>query len=349
MTEQQINDIISSSTDELIQKKKSEILSIDHIIQEDGLLKFQIHFSNLSLEEKKSLRNAVKSEFEKRGVDVLVNIIVNEPSKPANQPQMQKLIPEELFKKFKKIIAVYSSKGGVGKSTVAAQLVRKFSQNGLKTAIIDLDIYGPSIPRILGIRDKVEAIDNKFIPSEVEGIHLMSVGLLIPQLNTPLVWRAPIVNNVVRQLFVDTNWENDYDLLVIDMPPGTGDIPISVCQNIPLDGIVIVSTPQGVAMEDTIKGISMLDKFDRPVLGCIYNMGSLVCPSCESTIPLFPYHKEFTNELQSRGIEIIADLPLDTSLAESLDQGNSTNFSEDSLWNKEFSKAINYISNTLEL
>lgn len=351
MKEKDILAVLSSIIDPKSQKSLDQVASIEGVTVEDNAVKFRLVVAQASPEEKKNLRSLIEDAFRKEHMEVFVSITdrsMGELSKTPPQKTLQHFIREDILKKFKKIIAVYSTKGGVGKSTIAVELARRLADKNLKTALIDLDVYGPSVPRILGLRDKVSVFGEQFVPAEKDGISMMSVGILVPDIDAPLVWRAPIANGVMKQVFEDTLWE-EYDILVLDMPPGTGDIPIAVGQSLPLDGLLAVSSPQGVALEDAIKGISMFEKFDVPILGMISNMGMVVCPKCGEQIELYPKNVEFDMFLMRHGIEKIASLPLDPQVAEYADKGMLEAIDPESVWSQEFTKIIDKVFDELKL
>ena len=352
MTEQEILEILKSLTYEGNQKPLSEIASVAGISESSGLLKIRFLIEGLPIDDKQVVRVMIEDAFTAQGKDALISIITEKPALPKPvQPtsQVQAFIQEDIIKKFKKIVAVYSTKGGVGKSTIAGMLAKEFVAKGLKVAVVDLDIYGPSIPRILGMKGALKTQEQKFIPAKIDGIDMMSVGSLIPNVDSPLIWRAPLANGVISQIFHDTLWADEYDVLVLDMPPGTGDIPILVGQSIPLDGLVVVSTPQGVALEDTIKGVSMFKKFNTPILGLVYNMGSVVCGDCEKLIPIFPKNQEFDEFLMTYELGILADLPLDPKVADAADRGALEEIASDGIWKKEFNKITDNVMKQLNL
>jgi len=353
MTEKDILEVLSGLEDNITKKRISEIVKIEDIIFQDEELQFRVVIPELNLEDKSGLKKAIETLFSKKGIDSWVTIVVQNPTsssatQPQGKPPIQPLIPVECFERFKKIIAVYSTKGGVGKSTVAVYLAQELSEKGRKVAIIDLDIYGPSIPRILGTREKVKVEGERFHCISVGNIDMMSVGMLIPDIESPLIWRAPIANGVMKQIFTDTIWGDEYDILVIDMPPGTGDIPIGVGQSIPLDGLLAVSTPQGVALEDTVKGITMFKKFEIAILGIVKNMQTVICPDCKTPIDIFPINQEFDNFLMTQKIDILANLPLDGEIAKAADKGE-LNLIKNSIWKQEFAKITDTVIKELKL
>ena len=352
MTEQEILEILKTLKHEGTQKPLSEIASVAGISESGGLLKIRFLIEGLHIDDKQVVRVMIEDAFTAQGKDVLISIITEKPAPPKPvQPtsQIQAFIQEDIIKKFKKIVAVYSTKGGVGKSTIAGMLAKEFVTKGLKVAVVDLDIYGPSIPRILGMKGPLKTQDQKFIPAKMDGIDMMSVGSLIPNVDSPLIWRAPLANGVISQIFHDTLWADEYDVLVLDMPPGTGDIPILVGQSIPLDGLLVVSTPQGVALEDTIKGVSMFKKFNTPILGLVYNMGAVVCRDCNKLIPIFPKNQEFNEFLTTYDLDVLADLPLDPEVASVADRGVLEEIVSNGIWKKEFNKITDKVMAKLNL
>ena len=188
----------------------------------------------------------------------------------------------------KKIVAISSGKGGVGKSTVTANLAAALSAQGLRVGVLDADIYGPSQAMMFGVpagtRPKT-AEEKYFIPVVAHGIQTMSISYLIDE-DTPMVWRGPMVSSALQQLLIQTQWD-DLDLLLIDMPPGTGDIQLTLSQKVPVDGAIVVTTPQDIALLDAKKGIEMFRKVDIPVLGIIENMSVHVCSNCGHVDPIF--------------------------------------------------------------
>ena len=218
------------------------------------------------------------------------------------------------------IIAVASGKGGVGKSTVAANLAAAFAAAGAKTGLLDLDIHGPSVPRLLGIDEPlIREEDGKTIrPIMWNEICVMSLGFIVPD-DQPVIWRGPMLQSAVRQMVEDVAW-GALDVLVIDMPPGTGDVALTLTQRVQLSGAVIVSTPQDLALLDAIKALRMFKKMDVPVLGIIENMSVFCCPNCGSEAAIFGQGGA-RREAERLGVPFLAELPLDTRLRSSSDEG----------------------------
>ena len=208
----------------------------------------------------------------------------------------------------KHMIAVASGKGGVGKSTTAVNLALGFQANGLKAGILDADIYGPSQPRLLGLTGRPQVADGKRLrPMEAYGLEAMSMGFLVDE-GTPIIWRGPMVVSALTQMLRDVTW-SDLDVLVIDMPPGTGDVQLTMAQQVPLAGAIIVSTPQDLALIDARKGLTMFRKVDVPVLGIIENMSTFICPKCGERSDIFG-HGGAKLEAEKLGIPFLGGVPL---------------------------------------
>ncbi|WP_006787012.1 iron-sulfur cluster carrier protein ApbC [Thiorhodospira sibirica] len=219
----------------------------------------------------------------------------------------------------KNIIAVASGKGGVGKSTTAVNLALALSLEGARVGLLDADIYGPSQPRMLGITDKPETKDGRSLePLENYGIQAMSIGFLIDE-DTPMIWRGPMVTQALEQLLRETNWQ-DLDYLVIDLPPGTGDIQLTLAQKIPVSGAVIVTTPQDIALLDARKGLKMFEKVEVPVLGIVENMSIHICSECGHESFLFGQGGG-ERMAQEYEVSFLGSLPLDISIREQADSG----------------------------
>jgi len=219
----------------------------------------------------------------------------------------------------KHIIAVASGKGGVGKSTTAVNLALGFQAIGLKTGLLDADIYGPSQPRLLGLAGRPDMIEgNTLKPMEGYGLRVMSMGFLVEE-NTPIIWRGPMVVSALNNMLRDVDW-GELDVLVVDMPPGTGDVQLTMAQQVPLSGAIIVSTPQDLALIDARKGLNMFRKVDVPVLGIIENMSSFICPKCGERSDIFG-HGGAANEAGKLGIPFLGDIPLHMDIRAKSDSG----------------------------
>ncbi len=219
----------------------------------------------------------------------------------------------------KAIIAVASGKGGVGKSTVAANLSVALSQLGMSVGLLDADIYGPSMPRMMGIKGEPSSSDGKTInPMEAHGIKVMSIGFLVEE-ETPIIWRGPMVMSALEQLMRDVAW-GTLDVLVVDMPPGTGDAQLTMAQRVPLAGAVIVSTPQDIALADARKGLNMFRRTNVPVLGLVENMSYFVCPHCGERTEIFS-HGGARREAEMLSMDFLGEVPLDMAIRETSDGG----------------------------
>ena len=219
-------------------------------------------------------------------------------------------------------IAVASGKGGVGKSTTAVNLALALHAEGAKTGILDADIYGPSQPRMLGCRAKPDSHDGKSIEPNISyQLQSMSIGYLVNE-ETPMIWRGPMVTSALEQLLGDTNW-SDLDYLIIDLPPGTGDIQLTLCQKIPVSGAIIVTTPQDIALLDARKGLKMFEKVEVPVLGIVENMSTHICSSCGHEEHIFGSGGG-QQMAEQYDVDLLGSLPLDISIREGVDNGRPT-------------------------
>ena len=222
----------------------------------------------------------------------------------------------------KNIIAVASGKGGVGKSTTAVNLALALSAEGAKVGILDADIYGPSQPRMLGIAGRPDSPDGKTLePMTSYGLQAMSIGFLVEE-DTPMIWRGPMVTQALEQLLKDTNWQG-LDYLVIDLPPGTGDIQLTLAQKVPVSGAVIITTPQDIALLDARKGLKMFDKVEVPVLGVIENMSLHICSECGHAEPVFG-EGGGARMAEEEKAAFLGALPLDKRIREETDSGKPT-------------------------
>jgi ATP-binding protein involved in chromosome partitioning len=224
----------------------------------------------------------------------------------------------ELIPEVKHTIAVSSGKGGVGKSTVAVNLAVALRGSGASVGIIDADVYGPDIPLMLGSRGRPGMFDNRIIPVEAHGLKMMSIGLLVNE-REPLVWRGPMIHSFIQQMLRDVMW-GPLDYLVFDMPPGTGDAQLSLSQVIPLGGVVMVTTPQDVALLDVRKAVGMFQRLNVPILGIVENMSHFVCPHCGVATPIFG-DTGGQRIAEEYGVPLLARIPLDPETRVAGDEG----------------------------
>lgn len=227
--------------------------------------------------------------------------------------------PHELSR-IKKVIGVVSGKGGVGKSLVTSLLAVTMARRGNKSAILDADITGPSIPKVFGIKEKAKASEMGILPvSSKTGIDIMSINLLLGNEMDPVVWRGPIIAGTVKQFWSDVIW-NDVDYMFVDMPPGTGDVPLTVFQSLPIDGIIIVTSPQELVTMIVGKAVKMAEMMNIPILGLVENMSYFVCPDCDKKYPIFG-ESHIEEVAEKFGIKTLARLPINPKLAAACDKG----------------------------
>ncbi len=217
------------------------------------------------------------------------------------------------------MVAVASGKGGVGKSTLAANLALALRRKGLAVGLVDADIYGPSVPRLMGVSRKPEFIDGKMLkPIEAHGLKVMSIGFMVEE-ESPLIWRGPMIDSALTQMMREVAW-GDLDVLIVDMPPGTGDAQLTMAQKMPLDGAIIVSTPQDLALIDARKGLTLFAKADVKVFGLVENMSTFICPACGSRCDIFG-HGGAQREAEKLGLDFLGEIPLHMAIRVAADAG----------------------------
>jgi len=268
-------------------------------------------------------QNVEKKISQLKGVKKVTAILTaKKEQEPANDPHGMNKNPP-LRMPVKKIIAVASGKGGVGKSTVAFNLAMAMKEAGKKAGLLDADIYGPSVPKLSGIEgQKPEQREGKIKPLEINGLKVMSIGFLTDQ-DTPMIWRGPMVQTALYQMLRDVSWgteDDPLDVLVIDMPPGTGDAQLTLAQKVPVTGALIVSTPQDLALIDARKAIEMFRKTKVPILGIIENMSTHICSNCGHEEHIFG-HGGAKDTAAKLGVPFLGEIPLDVKIRESADQG----------------------------
>jgi Mrp family chromosome partitioning ATPase len=222
----------------------------------------------------------------------------------------------------KKVIGIVSGKGGVGKSLVTSSLAVEINRRGYKTAVLDADITGPSIPKAFGIHEKAMGNDNGIFPAKTKtGIDIMSINLLLPDETSPVVWRGPVIAGAVKQFWTDVIWEN-IDYMFVDMPPGTGDVPLTVFQSLPVDGIVIVTSPQELVSMIVAKAVKMANMMNVPILGIVENMSYFKCPDCSKEHKIFG--ESHIDDIASENkLEVLAKLPINPDVARKVDAGKA--------------------------
>ena len=233
---------------------------------------------------------------------------------------------DELIPEVKNIIAVASGKGGVGKTTIAVNLALALAKSGAKVGLLDADIYGPSVPLMLGAEESPQVLKNKIQPPNVEGIKVISMGFFYEQSQQAGIYRGPIVSGIVKQFLTDVEW-GSLDYLIIDLPPGTGDAPLTMAQTISVTGIIIVTTPQDVAMNVAVKAVGMFSKLNVPIVGVIENMSYLQCPHCSEKINIFG--KGGGQKISEKfNIPFLGEIPLSPQIMEGSDKGKPIILSE---------------------
>lgn len=230
------------------------------------------------------------------------------------------LKPMNKYSNIKKVIGVVSGKGGVGKSLVTCLLASKCAEAGLRVGVLDADVTGPSVPKSFGITTRAMQDDECLLPTVTEnGVKIMSINLLLEDVNAPVVWRGPVISGVIEQFWSDVRW-GELDYLFVDMPPGTGDVALTVFQSLPVDGIVIVSTPQDLVKMIVNKAFNMAKMMSVPVLGLVENMSYYVCPDCGKKINIFG-ESQIDETAAELGVPVIAKLPINPDINKMVDDG----------------------------
>ncbi|KAI4196454.1 MAG: hypothetical protein LQ350_006549 [Teloschistes chrysophthalmus] len=242
---------------------------------------------------------------------------------PPQLPRMQRGLPQKRrLKDVRKTIAVSSAKGGVGKSTIAVNLALAFARQGHRTGILDTDIFGPSIPTLLNLSGEPRLSEkNQLLPLSNYGVKSMSMGYLVGE-DAPVVWRGLMVMKALQQLLWEVEW-GGLDVLVMDLPPGTGDTQLTITQQVILDGAIVVSTPQDVALKDAVKGVEMMRKVNVPLLGMIQNMSVFTCPNCNHSTHIFG-SEGVTQACSKHNVPFLGDIPLHASICDDADRGKPT-------------------------
>lgn len=258
----------------------------------------------------------------------------NEQSRPQHEESGPKFEAVNKNSTVRKVIGVCSGKGGVGKSFVTTMLAVELSRKGYKVGIMDADITGPSIPRSFGLKENLVANEENFlIPALTkQGIKIVSLNLLLADEQQPVVWRGPVISGLVRQFWTDVEW-GMLDVLLIDMPPGTGDVPLTVYQSIPVDGLVMVSTPQDLVSMIVAKARNMASMMNVNILGLVENMAYAICPHCDEKIPLFGNDEVLKKATVEAGLEILDELPLNPETTALVDSGRAEEVSGELLTN----------------
>ena len=287
---------------------------VNSLKYENNIISFTLELLPEQVKQSESIKKRIKEKLNAVNNLKKVEIILTYHKPKTNKASMN--IP---LRPAKNIIAVASGKGGVGKSTTAINIALSLSKLNYNVGILDADIYGPSLPKLTGTNNKPEINGKKIIPHVVFGLQVMSIGYLIPE-DTATIWRGPMVMRAVEKLLRDVNW-TDLDFLIIDMPPGTGDVQITLSQKIQLSGAIIVSTPQDLSLIDARKGLNMFKKVNVPILGIIENMSYFECHNCNTKHEIFGSGGAQV-EAEKLGVTFLNSIPLDISLRTTSDEGN---------------------------
>jgi ATP-binding protein involved in chromosome partitioning len=327
VTEQQVLDALAAVRDP---DKGRDIVSlgmVSGVVVREGNVGFAIEVEPSRGPRLEPLRKAAEQAVEALpGVFSVTAVLTAEASPRSGRvaptaaaPRMEPATRTTLAPGVRAIVAVASGKGGVGKSTVAANLALALKANGLSVGVLDADIYGPSMPRMLGISGRPQMADAKILrPMENHGVKCMSIGFLVPE-DTAMIWRGPMVMGALQQMLRDVAW-GELDIMIVDMPPGTGDAQLTMAQQVALAGAVIVSTPQDIALIDARRGLSMFNKVNVPVLGIIENMSYFLCPHCGERSEVFG-HGGARREAARLSTEFLGEVPLDLAIRETSDNG----------------------------
>jgi len=313
ITMEQVLDSLRSVMDPDLKKDIVSLGFVRNLRIEDKIVYFNLELTTPACPLKEKLK--ADAEEAVRNIEEVSDVVIEVTSKVTTHRAQ---IEEDILPGVKNIVAVASGKGGVGKSTVCVSLAVSLARTGAKVGLLDTDIYGPSIPIMMGIKEQPELKDQKLIPISKYGVRLMSLGFLISE-DTPMIWRGPMVMKAVEQLITDVEW-GELDYLFIDLPPGTGDVQLTLAQKVPLTGAVIVTTPQDVALLDVVRGISMFKKLNVPILGIIENMSFFKCPHCGGRTDIFS-HGGGEGASRKYDVPFLGEVPLDIRIRTGGDSG----------------------------
>ncbi len=320
VTEQDVLEALKHVVDE---EKGQDVVGlgmISSVVVKNGNVGFAIEVDAEAGEAKEPLRKACEEAIESLpGVLSVTVVLTAHREKPQQAPPTRPSTGKENVSGIRSIVAVASGKGGVGKSTTAVNIALSMAAAGRQVGVLDADIYGPSIPRLLGIKGRPDATgDRRLKPMENHGVRCMSMGFLVAE-DTPMIWRGPMVQSALEQMLRDVDW-GELDVLVVDMPPGTGDAQLTMAQKVPLTGAVIVSTPQDIALSDARKGLNMFRQVDVPVFGIVENMSYYNCPNCGHRAEIFG-HGGARATAHRLGTKFLGEIPLHIGIRETSDEG----------------------------
>ena len=344
VTEQRINTALKSYIEPHLQTDLVSAKAVKKILIEQDQISLDIVLGFPAESQHAMMCSAVQSTV-LSAIPEVSSCQVNLQTHIAAHSVQQSLQP---LKQVKNIIAIASGKGGVGKSTTAVNLALALAAEGAQVGILDADIYGPSQPRMLGVSGKPESNDGKRLePMRSYRLQAMSIGFLIDD-ETPMIWRGPMVTQMLHQLLHETNWSN-LDYLIVDLPPGTGDTQLTLAQKVPVAGAVIVTTPQDIALLDARKGFKMFEKVKVPILGIVENMSTHICSACQHEEPIFGTGGG-VRMAEQYAVQFLGDLPLQLSIREQVDNGKPTVVAEpDSQITQKYRQIARKMAATLSL
>ncbi|MDO8445783.1 MAG: iron-sulfur cluster carrier protein ApbC [Deltaproteobacteria bacterium] len=313
ITEQEVLNALKSVMDPDLNRDVVSLGFIKDMKIDGSTVSFKLELTTPACPLKAQLKAA--SEEAVRKISGVEEVVVDITSKVVPHRVEEK---GDILPGVKNIVAISSGKGGVGKSTVSVNLAVALAKCGARVGLLDTDIYGPSIPIMMGVTDKPEIRGQKMVPIEKYGVSLMSLGFLVPE-DTAVIWRGPMVMKAVEQLLTDVDW-GDLDYMIIDLPPGTGDVQLTLVQKVPLSGAVIVTTPQDVALLDVVRGINMFRKVNVPILGIVENMSFFQCPHCGERTDIFS-HGGGEAAAKKQEVPFLGELPIDPEIRVGGDSG----------------------------
>ncbi len=298
---------------------------IKKVAECDGLVKIELQATGLNDSVKATIIQDIQNLLQKESGIKEVAVSFVDPAPAPTQPPLKKTNPNDPWQDqipvegVENIIAVASGKGGVGKSTVSVNLACALKSLGYRVGLMDCDIYGPSIPIMVGTHEKPQVIgEDRLVPIQKYGLNIMSIGFMIDE-DEPVIWRGPMIQSAIKQFLHGVNW-GPLDYLIVDLPPGTGDAQLSLAQQVPITGSVIVSTPQDVALIDAKKGVAMFKKINVPVLGIVENMSGFICPHCGERTDIFSTGGG-KKEAEKQNVDFLGDVPLDLAIRQQGDSG----------------------------
>ena len=313
LTEGQILDVLKKVQDPDLHKDIVSLGFIRNLKIDNGKVAFDLNLTTPACPVKDQMRDEAVALV--KGLAGVSDVAVNMTAEVRQSPQMDKTA----LKGVKNIVAVGSGKGGVGKSTVAVNIAASLAAQGAAVGLLDGDIYGPTMPIMLGVEHPPKSVGSRMIPIEAAGLRFMSMGLLVKS-DQPLIWRGPMAHRALQQCLFDVDW-GELDYLIVDLPPGTGDVHLTLAQQVPLTGAVIVSTPQDVGLRISLKTLRMFQQTRVPILGIVENMSYYICPHCDSRDYIFGEGgaKRAAEEL---GIPFFGEVPLDVAIRKQADMGS---------------------------